>query len=186
VTRWTPSRVRLSTRIVQSLRGLARTSAPELEAANLSDLIEMSLDMIRGRLKRRGITVEQDYGPLPKLHCVPTQISQVLLNLLVNALQAIEATGRPDGLIRIHARPAGAELLLEITDNGCGIAPEHLPRIFDPFFTTKPVGEGMGLGLAITHSIVTGHGGRIDVESRPGAGTTVRIHLPIHPKRGPA
>src|SRR5205823_11742577 len=85
------------TRIVQSLRGLARTTKPELEEANLPDIVEMSLDMIRGRLQRRGISVHLDFGPSPKLRCVTTQLGQVMLNLLVNASQAIEAANRPEG-----------------------------------------------------------------------------------------
>jgi len=173
------------TRIVQSLRGLARTTKPELEDAHLPDIVDMSLDMIRGRLQRRGIAVELDFGPSPKLRCVTTQLGQVMLNLLVNALQAIEAANRPEGgRIRISSRNVNGEMLIEVADNGTGISPEHLPKLFDPFFTTKPVGEGTGLGLSISHGIITGHGGRIEVNSRPGEGTTFRIFLPFPVKRG--
>jgi PAS domain S-box-containing protein len=174
-------------RIVGSLRGLARTAPPQLEEANVPDLIDMSLDLIRGQLQRRRIEVELDCASPPKLRCVATQISQVLLNLVVNALQAIEAAGRTEGgRIRIAARRAGPELLVEVADNGCGIDPADVPRLFDPFFTTKPVGEGTGLGLFVTHGIVAGHGGRIEVESRPGGGSCFRVFLPLDPKRGPA
>src|SRR5262249_49085774 len=76
-------------------------------------------------------------------------------------------------------------MLIEVADNGCGIAPEHLPRLFDPFFTTKDVGEGTGLGLSISHHIVAAHGGRIEVESEPGAGSWFRVYLPLNPSRGP-
>jgi len=173
------------TRIVQSLRGLARTTKAELEDANLPDIVDMSLDMIRGRLQRRGIAVDLDFESSPKLRCVTTQLGQVMLNLLVNALQAIEATNRPDGgRIRISNRNVNGEILIEVADNGTGIAPEHLPKLFDPFFTTKPVGEGTGLGLSISHGIITGHGGRIEVDSRPGEGTTFRIFLPLPGNRG--
>jgi signal transduction histidine kinase len=167
------------TRIVQSLRGLARTTKPELEDAHLPDIVDMSLDLIRGRLQRRGIAVELDYGPSPKVRCVTTQLGQVMLNLLVNALQAIEASGKPEGRIRIATRNVNGELIIEVSDNGTGIDPEHVPKLFDPFFTTKPVGEGTGLGLSISHGIVAGHGGRIEVASRPGEGTTFRILLPF-------
>jgi PAS domain S-box-containing protein len=173
------------TRIVQSLRGLARTTKPELEEAHLPDIVDMSLDMIRGRLQRRGIAVDLDFGPSPKLRCVTTQLGQVMLNLLVNALQAIEAANRTEGgRIRISSRSLNGEMLIEVVDNGTGIAPEHLPKLFDPFFTTKPVGEGTGLGLSISHGIITGHGGRIEVNSRPGEGTTFRIFLPLQATRG--
>jgi PAS domain S-box-containing protein len=173
------------TRIVQSLRGLARTTKPDFEEANLTDIVEMSLDMIRGRLQRRGITVETDFSSSPKLRCVATQLGQVMLNLLVNSLQAIESTNHSDGgLIRVSSRNQNGEMLIEVADNGPGIPPEHLSKLFDPFFTTKPVGEGTGLGLSITHGIITGHGGRIEVDSRPGEGTTFRIYLPLHANRG--
>jgi PAS domain S-box-containing protein len=166
------------TRIVQSLRGLARTDAPKMEEIQLPDLVEMSLEMVRGRLKRRGIEVDVDYGPTV-VRCVPTQISQVLLNLVVNALQAIEARGDTDGgAIRIATAYDDDDVVIEVADTGCGIEPGDLPRLFDPFFTTKPVGEGTGLGLSITHGIVTGHGGRIEVESTPGEGSRFRIFLP--------
>jgi PAS domain S-box-containing protein len=164
------------TRIVHSLRGLAQTDAPTMEEAHLPDLVDTALDMVLGRLKQRGIKVECDYGPT-QVRCVPSQLSQVFLNLLVNALQAIE--GRPGGgVIHIASRQVGAELLVEVADDGCGIDPQHVLRLFDPFFTTKPVGEGTGLGLSITHGIVAGHGGRIEVESRLGEGSRFRIFLP--------
>ena len=111
--------------------------------------------------------------------CAPAQINQVVLNLLVNAMQAIEATGRGAGRIEIATRCAGDEVILEVADDGCGIPAEILPRIFDPFFTTKPVGQGTGLGLAISHGIVADHGGRIEVESTPGRGSRFRVILPV-------
>lgn len=172
------------TNIVQGLRSLARTDRPQMEDAHLPELVEMALELIRERLRRRGIAIVQEYGPGLKLRCVPTQIGQVMLNLLTNAMQAIEGSGRGTaGRIRIGARMVGAELQVEIEDNGSGIDPQHLQQIFDPFFTTKPVGEGTGLGLAITHGIVTGHGGRIEVQSRVGEGTCFRVHFPINPPR---
>lgn len=171
------------TRIIQSLRSLGRTTPPKLEEAALPALVEMGLDMMRGRLQRRGIVVETDYGNVRTLRCIPTQLAQALLNLLTNAMQALEASGRTSGLcIRLTSRYVSGQVLIEVADNGCGIAAEDLPQIFDPFFTTKPVGEGTGLGLALTHSIITGHGGRIEVDSRPDVGTRFRVFLPIHGK----
>jgi PAS domain S-box-containing protein len=172
------------TKIVQSLRGLARTSAPQMEDAYLPDIIDMGLDMIRGQLQRRGVKIEQNYKDLPKVHCVTTQIGQVVLNILVNAMQAIESAGRSEGLIRITAWTTAEELIAEFSDNGTGIDKENMSKLFDPFFTTKPVGEGTGLGLSISHNIITGHGGRIEVESQVGVGTTFRITLPLEPARG--
>ncbi len=112
--------------------------------------------------------------------CVPSQISQVVLNLLVNAIQAIETSGHEQGgKIEIKTGTAGDQFFIEIGDDGGGIDPESIPKLFDPFFTTKPVGEGTGLGLSISHGIITGHGGRIDVESEPGQGTRFKIFLPF-------
>ena len=105
----------------------------------------------------------------------PQELRQVFLNLLVNALDAIEQTGR----VRVTTRQAGDEVVAEVRDDGCGMTPDVLERIFDPFFTTKRVGEGTGLGLGIAWHIVHAHGGRIEVESAPGAGTTFRVHLPV-------
>jgi PAS domain S-box-containing protein len=168
------------TRIVHSLRGLARTDRPQMQDVPLPDLVEMSLDILRGRLKRGGVQVELDYGPDPRLRCVATQVSQVLLNLILNAVQAVEAAGRSgDGRVRVAVRRLPDHLTVEVSDNGCGIPPENLPRLFDPFFTTKDVGEGTGLGLSICHNIVTAHGGEIQVESKPGRGSTFRVLFPL-------
>ena len=173
------------TRIVNSLRGLARTDPPRKQETHLPDLVDASLEMIRGRLRRRGVEVELDYDAAPHVRCVSTQIGQVLLNLLVNALQALEAhpPGEAAARIVVRARRAGEDMVIEVADNGPGIDPEVRERIFDPFFTTKDVGEGTGLGLSICHNIVTGHGGRIEVDSRPGAGTSFRVILPVNAAR---
>jgi PAS domain S-box-containing protein len=175
--------VRRVTKIVQSLRSLARTDRPRMESAFIPDLVDASLEMIRGRMERRGIELELDYHLKTKVPCVASQISQALFNLLVNALQTIEAADRGrEGRIRIAASRTNGEVVIEVADNGCGIDPQVLPRIFDPFFTTKPVGEGTGMGLSISHSIVAGHGGRIEVDSRPGEGTCFRVFLPLEPQ----
>ena len=168
--------------IVSNLRNLARTSPLKMETARIPELLDSVLEMLRGRLRRSRIEVVIDHGLVPPLVCVPTHISQVILNLMVNATQAVEAAGRPEGgTIRFGSRTEGDMVALSIADDGCGIAPEDLGRLFDPFFTTKSVGEGTGLGLTICHGLVTGHGGRIDVESRPGTGSTFRVLLPLKP-----
>ncbi|MFL5241049.1 MAG: PAS domain S-box protein [Gemmataceae bacterium] len=165
-------------RIVHNLRGLARTDRPQMEEATVADIVDMSLELVRGRLQRRGILLLQDYQ-VPRIRCVPAQIGQVILNLLVNALQAIEAKGEAEGgQIRIVSQAVGDNTLIEISDTGCGIDPKDVTRLFDPFFTTKPVGEGTGLGLSITHGIITGHGGRIEVSSQLGQGSCFKIYLP--------
>lgn len=172
--------------IIEKLRGLARTSTPQWEAVSLADLVDGALEIMRGRLKHQGAEVVVSLHDVTRIRCVPDQIGQVLLNLLINALQAIEGAGRTEGRIEVEARREGPWVAISVSDNGPGIAPEHQERLFDPFFTTKPVGEGTGLGLAICHGIVTGHGGRIEVESQPGEGSCLRILLPQVPAQGMA
>jgi two-component system, NtrC family, sensor kinase len=171
------------TRIVHSLRSLARTDAPQPQPTSLPDLIAGSLEILHGRFKRSGIVVEQRHDTTARPLCVATHIGQVVLNLLVNAFQAVEAKMEAKqsggGRIDIVTRRAGDHVVLEIADDGVGIAPEHLDKVFDPFFTTKDVGDGTGLGLSISHNIVTAHGGRIEVNSEPGQGATFRVYLPV-------
>jgi PAS domain S-box-containing protein len=175
------------TRIVQSLRGLARTDRPQMQETSIPDLVEMSAEIIKARMRRAGIKFETAYDTNPRVRCVATQISQVLLNLLMNAVQAVEAAHRgSDGRIRVAARRLADHLCVEVSDNGAGIEPQHRSRLFDPFFTTKEVGEGTGLGLSICHNIVTAHGGHIDVDSTPGQGSTFRVFLPLNPPRASA
>jgi PAS domain S-box-containing protein len=167
--------------IVEKMRVLARSSTPQWETVSLADLVESALEIMRGRLHHLRVEVSVQIQNLPPIECVPDQISQVLLNLLINALQAIESTGRQEGgRIDVEGRMLGPWVCISVRDNGCGIDPRHREKLFDPFFTTKPVGEGTGLGLAISHGIVSGHGGRIEIESRPGEGSCFRILLASH------
>ena len=172
--------------IVQTLRGLARTAPPKLEDASLTELLTASLELVQGRIRRGGIELIRDEpaAPLPPIPCVATQISQVLINLLVNAVQAVESNHPEGGTITIALRDGEDSQVIEITDDGPGIVPDDLPRLFDPFYTTKPVGEGTGLGLSISHGIVTGHGGQIEVDGRPGLGARFRVILPDGGARG--
>jgi two-component system NtrC family sensor kinase len=127
----------------------------------------------------RRIEVERHLGDIPSITCSPSQVNQVLLNLLNNSSQAMD---KPQGRITITTRPAGdGAVAIDVEDNGKGIAADALPKIFDPFYTTKEPGKGTGLGLSIAYKIVTQHGGRIDVRSTPGEGTTVTVTLPVEP-----
>ncbi len=155
----------------------ASTSAA-VDQADIHEALRTAVEMVRGRLDRRQITVEEQLGELPLVAGSPAQLNQVFLNLLVNAMQAIESTHRDDGRIAITTEAANGEVIVEVADNGCGIPDEILPQIFDPFFTTKGVGDGTGLGLSITHSMVQDHGGRLEVESVLGQGTRFRVFLP--------
>jgi signal transduction histidine kinase len=171
--------VRRVAEIVHNLRGFARLDRAAVDQVDIHESLRSALEMIRGRLTRRHITVDEPHGELPLVAASPVQINQVFLNLLVNAMQAIEETRREDGRIVIRTRCEGKFVVIEIADNGCGIRAEVLPHIYDPFFTTKSVGDGTGLGLSITHGIVQDHGGRLEVDSSPGQGTCFRVILPV-------
>ncbi|HEY8515465.1 MAG TPA: ATP-binding protein [Candidatus Binatia bacterium] len=164
--------------IVQDLRNFSRLSHEGTEWVDVHEGIETCLRLLRPRWAER-ITIERDFGEVPKIEAATGQLNQVLMNLLANACDAIDGTGT----IRITTRVEGDRLHLSVRDDGVGIAPEDVERIFDPFFTTKPQGQGTGLGLSITHGIVTGHGGEIRVESAPGRGTEVRVVLPLRRAR---
>ncbi len=164
--------------IVQNLRGFARLDRAGDQQADVHDAIRTAMEMIRGRLVRRGIAVDEQFAAVPPVAGSAAQLNQVFLNLLVNALQAIEETHRADGRIAITTAAAvDGEVTVEVSDNGCGIPDDVLPHIFDPFFTTKGVGDGTGLGLSITHGMVQDQGGRLEVDSTLGQGTRFRVIL---------
>ncbi|MBV8130199.1 MAG: GAF domain-containing protein [Planctomycetaceae bacterium] len=165
--------------IVNNLRGFARLDRAAIDQIDIHEALSSALEMIRGRLHHLHISVEEEKSELPLITASPVQINQVFLNLLVNAMQAIEATHQEYGRIIIRTQRNAKDVIIEIVDNGCGIPAEVLPQIFDPFFTTKTVGDGTGLGLSITHGIVQDHGGRMEVESTPGRGTCFRVILPV-------
>jgi signal transduction histidine kinase len=160
--------------IVKDLRSFSRLGEATRKAVDLHDGIEVSLRLLESRWRGR-ITVHRDFGRLPRVECEPGQMNQVLMNVLANACDAIPGSGN----IWITTRATDDEVTITVRDDGGGIPPDLIGQIFDPFFTTKDVGNGTGLGLAISHGVVAAHGGRIDVESRPGAGATFRITLPL-------
>jgi len=161
-------------KIVQDLRTFSRMDQAELQDADLHEEIELTLRLMEPRLKD-DITVERDFGRIPRVRCYIGQLNQVFLNLLVNACDAIGRGGK----IRIRTRPTEAGVRIEIADDGPGIPEDVQSRIFDPFFTTKPVGVGTGLGLSLSHGIIERHHGRFWVESTPGQGAAFFIELPL-------
>jgi signal transduction histidine kinase len=165
--------------IVTNLRTFARLDEAEWKTADLRDGVDSTLALVQHLLRGR-IKIVREYGEIPLIACHPGQLNQVFMNLLVNAIQAIEELGT----IRIRLGADAEHVRVDVEDTGSGIASEHLPRIFDPGFTTKGVGVGTGLGLAICHRIVAAHGGTIAVTSRPGAGTAFSVRLPLGTRRG--
>jgi signal transduction histidine kinase len=164
------------TRIVQDLKDFSHMDESQMQWANLERGLDSTLNVVANELKYKAEVVKE-YGGVPEVECIASQINQVFMNLLVNAAQAIQERGR----ITIRTALEGdTHVRVEIADTGSGIRPEHLKRIFDPFFTTRPVGKGTGLGLSLAYGIIQKHGGSIDVSSEPGVGSTFRITLPIH------
>ncbi|MEJ2501750.1 MAG: ATP-binding protein, partial [Gemmatimonadota bacterium] len=168
-------------KMVNSLRTFGRVDRSELDWADLHEGIESTLAIISHELKGR-ITVEKDYGELPRVECYPNQVHQVFMNLIVNASHAI----KEKGTITIRTRRDGDHVSIDIQDTGTGISEENLGRIFDPGFTTKGKRMGMGMGLLITRKIVDRHAGRLTVESEVGRGTTFTVVLPIRLPDGSA
>ena len=141
---------------------------------NVHENLETTLNVVRHELERKADVIKQ-FGEVPPLECLPFQLNQAFLNLLVNACQAIE--GR--GTITLRTERDGERVRIQVSDTGKGIPRTDLGRIFEPFFTTKPVGSGTGLGLSVAYSIVKHHGGTIEVASEPELGSTFTITLPL-------
>ncbi|MDR7306212.1 ATP-binding protein [Rhodoferax saidenbachensis] len=168
-------------RIVQDLRNFSHVDATDKQWANLEAGLDSTLNVVWSALKDK-VEVQKEYGAIPEIECIPSQINQVFMNLLINAGQAIE--GR--GVVTLRTGYDSTHIWVDVQDTGGGIPPENLDRIFDPFFTTKPVGTGTGLGLSIAYGIVSRHGGRIEVKSEPGKGATFRVLLPRQTVVAPA
>jgi signal transduction histidine kinase len=174
--------------ITESLEGLTRVKSIVLDLKNfshaeenqwdLADLhkgLDSTLNIIWNELKYH-CTIHKHYGEIPEIYCLPLQLNQVFMNLLINAGQAIQTQGD----IHITTGVQGDnEVWVEITDTGEGISPELINRLCEPFFTTKPVGKGTGLGLSISQNIIKKHHGHMKISSQVGQGTTFRIVLPI-------
>jgi signal transduction histidine kinase len=162
--------------IVQNLRLFSRLDEAEIKRVDLHEGIDSTIRLLSQYYSSSAITLRREYGAIPPIECYAGQLNQVWMNLLVNAAQAIGQVGE----VRITTACDGGKAIVDISDTGTGIQPEHIDRIFDPFFTTKPVGEGTGLGLSISHGIVVRHGGKLTVDSTPGRGATFSVTLPIH------
>ena len=169
------SRIR---RIVADLAALSRKDTGEEEPVDLATVVESTLRMSANQLRHCAKVVREQDAGVPRVRGTPTKVGQVVLNLVLNAAQAIPEGRYSDNRITLAVRAADGGAVLTVSDTGRGIAPEVLPRIFDPFFTTRRMSGGMGMGLSICRDIVTSLGGSIAVRSEPGQGTTVEVRLP--------
>ena len=160
--------------IVQSLKNFAHPNSEEPEEADVNEGIESAIRIAWNEIKYKA-ELDKNLGELPIIKCHLGELNQVFLNLLINAAQAIEHSGR----IGVESAYRDGEIVVSVSDTGIGISEEKLPRIFEPFYTTKDVGQGTGLGLAISYGIVEKHGGRIEVDSKVGEYTRFIVHLPV-------
>jgi signal transduction histidine kinase len=172
--------------IVKSLRTFSRLDQADRKLADINENIESTLTILKSKF-RYSIDVKKDFGEIQKTVCFPGKLNQVFMNLLVNAMDAIEVVDgnneKYKGVIDIKTsmtkRNKEKYIVIMISDNGCGMTKEVQDKMFDPFYTTKDVGKGTGLGLAISHGIIKEHDGEVEVDSSPEKGTTYRIYLPL-------
>jgi signal transduction histidine kinase len=174
--------------LVLSLRNFSRLDQSETKAVDLHEGLESTLLILHNRYKATasgpGITIQKQYGELPLVECYPSQVNQVFMNLLGNAIDALDqAPSSPDQSpqIQIQTQTLGSDRVqIKITDNGPGIPTAIQAKIFDAFFTTKPISQGTGLGLSISHQIIVDkHRGQLYCDSSPHEGTTFTIELPV-------
>ena len=171
-------------KIVGDLRMFARADRGERVGTDVAEGLRSTLRLLGNRLQRTGVRVIDDLGELPPIEANAAQLNQVWMNLLANAIDAVD--GRAGGTVQVTARDTSDAVEVEIADDGEGIEPEHIEHIFEPFFTTKPVGAGTGLGLAIAYGAVKSHGGSISVHSERGKGATSPCVCPGRPGARPA
>lgn len=160
--------------IVQDLKDFSHVDEAEWQWADLHRGLDSTLNIVNNEIKYKAEVVKE-YGELPEVECLASQLNQVFMNLLVNAAHAIEDRG----MITLRTGHENDKVWVAVSDTGSGITAENLKNIFDPFFTTKDVGTGTGLGLSLSYGIVQKHGGHIEVDSEVGKGTTFTVHLPV-------
>lgn len=164
--------------LVVKLRTFSRLDEAEVKTIEIEESIESVLTLLQHKLTDR-LTVTRQYGDVKRVSCYPGPLNQVIMNIVSNAVDAIEGSGT----ITIATKRADTMLAISVTDSGCGIPAAIRDRVFDPFFTTKPVGAGTGLGLSISYGIVQRHGGLLEIRSEEGRGTEVTIKIPLQPKQ---
>jgi two-component system NtrC family sensor kinase len=166
--------------VVQNLRTFSRLDEADFKKVDIHEGLDATIRLLSRYYTSGEVELYRDYADLPLVDCYAGQLNQVWMNLLANAAHAV----KDGGDVRVTTRQEGQMAVVRVSDTGIGIAPEYLKKIFDPFFTTKPVGDGTGLGLSVTYSIIERHGGTITVESHLGVGTTFTVTIPIDAKPG--
>ncbi|MGA2229407.1 MAG: ATP-binding protein [Tepidisphaeraceae bacterium] len=162
---------------INQMRSMVHPTGGGEQPAPLNDVVAQAVEMVRLDPRARRLGIQKILGPEVASALVrPQALQQVVINLLLNSLDAIAEVPEPKLIIQTRLGERG--YAVDVIDNGCGIKPEHLNRLFEPFFTTKPVGKGTGLGLSISYSLIQRQGGWIDVQSQLGMGTTMTVHLP--------
>ena len=167
-------------KIIQGLREFASVGASDWQSVDLHRGLEATITLLQGQIANADIV--RDYGSLPEIQCLPSEINRVFMNLLLNAAEAIA----DHGTITVRTRAGDGGVWVDVADTGCGIAEDKLTRVFDPFYTTKPSGRGLGLGLSLSYGIVQRHHGHIEVNSATGKGSTFRLWLPSRQDEGEA
>jgi signal transduction histidine kinase len=169
-------------RIVSDLLAFSRRGKPQRSPQDVNRLIRATLSLVDHKLKLATIALHTELAPdLPPVDCDGSQIQQVVLNLVLNAAEAVQSKGAGSITVRSGLSPGGRNVWFSVEDTGEGIPDAILPRIFDPFFTTKPEGKGVGLGLSVSYGIIHAHNGEIDVASHPGVGSVFAVTLPREP-----
>lgn len=164
--------------LVKNLKEFSRVDDADLQETDLHRVLESAIRLCWNDLKHKA-QLERKFGSIPPIRCHPQRLSQVFVNLLMNACHAIEEKGRGLGTVTITTSMSGVEALVEVRDTGVGISEETLAHLFQPFYTTKPMGKGMGLGLYVAQRIVDAHRGHIEAHSVPGQGTSFIVRLRV-------
>lgn len=176
------TQAKLINEVVQHVRTIARTGEPRIVAVELSSAIQRALTLFNEQLKSRGIDVDVSgvQSNLPMVNADPIALERIFINLVTNARDAIEETGRKSGTVRFSAFESGDVVVCEVADNGIGIVDANLERIFDPYFTTKEVGKGTGIGLTEVFNLMIQFGGRITAANNQGGGAIFRLEFQKH------
>lgn len=161
--------------IVSNLRDFARLDESDTGEIEINRALESVCGILQRNIREKNLTIERQFGSIPLVECRPREINQVLHSIVLNAIQA----SNPGGRIWLRTCSVQYNVTVEVRDEGCGMDEASQPRIFEPFYTTKPVGSGSGLGLAICYGIIHDHGGKIEVASEIGCGSTFRVILPV-------